>query len=139
MCNDSFDTVWSFVTARFRITFAIREEPGYQYDGDDEDGETQSKLNSGEYVAFESRAAVYFDGEMIGADYLGGSVYSADTVSGFWTAHRDPNPMNRNCSLMRAAQGDNAVIGHYFPDMIAQAVKAARHHLAVAPRLRQIA
>lgn len=40
--------------------------------------------------------------------------------------------MNRNCSIMRAANGDNVMIGHYFPDMVREAVRQARAWLASA-------
>jgi len=120
-----YETVWTFETARFRVTLDIAQDYGYLYDGDDEDGETQAKLDSGEYVAFDSRVRVTLDGRVIGEDHLGGSVYSADTVDEFWTAHRDADPMNRNCSIMRAARG-RVSICHYFPDMVAQAIAEAR-------------
>lgn len=129
-------TVWRFRTKRFTVALQLSEEPGYRYDGDDEDGETQAPLDSGEFVAFDSRVIVYLDGEEIGSDSLGGSVYAADSVAEFWTAHRDPNPMNRNCSEMRAAHGGNMCIGHYFPDMVSEAIRQARAFLCSAPRMR---
>lgn len=125
-----FGTVWSFETARFRVSLSLSRDRGYRYDGDDESGEIQAKLDSGEYVAFDSAVTVELDGVEIAADYLGGSVYDRETVSEFWTGHRDSDPMNRNCSLMRAAKGGNVCIGHYFPDMVAQAVAEARAHIA---------
>jgi hypothetical protein len=129
-------TVWSFDTARFSVALEIEEIDGFEYDGDDENGETQEALDSGAFVAFDSRVVVRLDGEEIGADYLGSSVYAADSTSEFWQAHRDANPMNRNCSIMRAASGDNVCICHYFPDMVREAVKAARAFLCTAPRMR---
>ena len=54
----------------------------------------------------------------------------------FWTDHRDSDPMNRNCSIMRAARGGNVVICHYFPDMVRTAVDEARKALANIPYLR---
>jgi len=38
--------------------------------------------------------------------------------------------MNRNCAPMRAARGDNVVVGHYFPQMVRQAIADARRTLA---------
>jgi hypothetical protein len=132
------ETLWSFSTARFRVSCEICEEPGYRYDGDDEDGETQRMLDDGELIAFATRVGVFLDGVLIGADYLGGSVYSASDYKTFTTAHRDPDPMNRNCSIMRASHpaGPNVSICHYFPDMVRQAVSAARDYLADMPHLR---
>jgi hypothetical protein len=129
-------TVWRFRTKRFTVELQLSEEPGYCYDGEDEDGETQAALDSGEFVAFDSRVIVYLDDEEIGSDSLCGSVYAADSVAEFWTAHRDPNPMNRNCSEMRAARGSNVCICHYFPGMVRQAISEARAFLCSAPRMR---
>lgn len=131
-------TVWSFRTARFAVYLEISPDWHYQYDGGGPDDETQSKLDSGEYVAFDSRVSVLLDGVEIGSDSLGGSVYAADGVDAFWTAHRDPDAMNRNCSIMRAAHpaGPMVSIGHYFPDMVRQAIAEARQHVANVPHMR---
>jgi hypothetical protein len=136
------ETVWTFRTARFSIVLQIEQDYGYQYDGDDPEGETQAKLDSGEYVAFDSRVRVFFHSDRgpieVGSDSLGGSVYAAGEVPEFWTAHRDPNPMNRNCSIMRANHpaGPMVAICHYFPDMVKQAIAEARATLAELPTLR---
>lgn len=122
--------VWVFNTDRFKITLDIELDYGYVYDGDDPDGEVQQKLNDGDYVAFDSIVTVYCDDMEIASDSLGGSVYAYDEMSDFWTDHRSADPMNRNCSIMRAARGGNACIGHYFPDMVSQAIKDARRYLA---------
>lgn len=131
-----FENVWKFETKRFRVTAAIREYETYEYDGEDENGETQRKIDSGEFVAFECRVMVEVDGYNIGSDYLGGCVYDANQIKEFWTAHRDANPMNRNCSIMRAARADNVVICHYFPDMVRIACGYAREFLAGMPKVR---
>lgn len=130
------ETVWEFSTARFQITLKIERDYCYRYDGDDEDGETQAKLDSGEYIAFDSSVVVYCDGREVGRDFLGGSVYEADDYSKFWTEHRGPDPMNRNCTLYRAVRGENCVICHYFPDMVREAISAARKTLCATPKLR---
>ena len=132
------DSVCRFKTARFEVELLIERNFCYQYDGDDENGETQAKLDGGEYVAFDSRVVVYLDGEEIASasDSLSGSVYGADDWREFFTAHRDSDPMNRNCSIMRAARGDNCCICHYFPDMVAQAVAEARRVLRSRPFIR---
>ena len=126
------DTVWSFSTARFTVALEITEDYGYQYDGDD-NGETQALLDSGDYVAFDSSVVVRLDGREIGRDSLGGLVYSADEMSDFWTAHRDPDVMNRNSS---ARPGVPVCIGHYLPEMVRQAIAEARATLAHAPAMR---
>lgn len=131
-----FGTVWKFETLRFTVALEITEDFGYRYAGDDPDGEVQAKLDSGEYVAFDSDVVVYLDGEEIARDSLGGSVYAEDSVAEFWTMHRSPDPMHRNCSIMRAARGGNVGIGHYFPDMVRSAISDARKFCNRTPRMR---
>lgn len=123
------ETVWQFDTKHFSVKLLVEQEDRYQYDGDDEDGEIQRKIDCGEYIAFQSAVIVEHDGEEIAADYLGGSVYDWRTVPEFWTAHRGRDPMDRNCSIMRAARGANVCICHYFPGMVAEAVAEARKRL----------
>lgn len=120
--------VWRFKTARFEVALEITPEWGYRYDGDDPDGEVQKKLDDGEYVAFDSAVTVTLDGHEIAADYLGGSVYGDDTMDEFWTMHRSPNPMHRNCSIRRAKE-PGTTIGHYFPDMVGEAITEARKYV----------
>lgn len=115
--------VWTFKTGRFVVALDIDLEDGYRYDGDDEDGEVQAKLDAGEYVALESAVHVYLDGAKIGSDYLGGSVYAWDEMSDFWTSHRTSAPEYRN-TLDQKALG--RCIGHYFPGMVHQAIGEAR-------------
>lgn len=131
----TFQTVWTFKTARFVVALQIAQEPGYQYDGDDENGETQAALDSGEMVAFDSRVIVTLAGLEVGADHLGGSVYYADDIADFWTAHRDPDPCNRNCTIGKIERG-GSVVGHYFPDMVRIAIQEARAALSNLPTLR---
>jgi hypothetical protein len=137
-----YESAWKFSTARFCVELQINEDCSYQYDGDDADGETQRKLDNGDYIAFDSRVVVYCDGREVGANSLGGSVYDRRAVDEFWTAHRDRDPMNRNCTIMRRAyKGENnpdakITICHYFPDMVRQAVADARKTLCNVPELR---
>ena len=75
--------VWSFAIGRVEVSLEIDQEPNYRYDGDDEDGETQAAIDSGEFIAFSSKVCVEIDGEEIAADYLGGSVYEFGKESEF--------------------------------------------------------
>lgn len=129
-------TAWQFKTKRFSVKLKIEQDYDYRYDGDDENGEVQAKLDSGEYMAFNSEVVVYLNGHEIGSDSLGGSVYKWDEVSEFWTAHRDKDPMNRNCSHFRATHGENSSICHYFPEMVLNAIKEARQFMADLPSMR---
>lgn len=133
-----FGKVWEFRTRNFRVILEIEKERGYVYDGDDPDGETQAKLDSGEYVAFSSKVSVIHDCEEIGADYLSGSVYGADEIAEFWQSHRTSPAEFRN-SIDRPG----ICFCHYFPDMVKTALNEARDWLrerheeaARLPRLR---
>lgn len=111
--------VWRFQTARFEVQLRIERDHNYCYDG----------------VAFDSEVRVLLDGDEIASDHLGSSVYAASKESDFWTAHRDSNPMNRNCSIFRAVH-PNTSICHYFPDMVRSAIKDARVAIGRRPYIR---
>lgn len=114
--------LWQFRTAQFTVT--LRAEGEWDLDLSwDETGEVTAKLESGEYVAFCAHVSVTWRGYEVGTDYLGQCIY-ADPAD-FATDHRDRDPMNRNCSIMRAARGPVSIC-HYFPDMVRQAVAEAR-------------
>lgn len=137
--SSRFGKVWEFRTARFTVSLILEHDRGYRYDGDDEDGETQDALDSGDLVAFNSCVRVELDGETIAENWLHGSVYGAEEVAEFYSAHRDEDPMNRNCSIMRAVRGANVCICHYFPSMVAEACEEARDHvrsMSTPPRVR---
>lgn len=121
---------WSFNAGRFNVSLFVERARNYVYDGDDEGGETQAALDSGALVAFDSNVVVTLDGDEIGSDMLCGSVYAADSVPEFWTAHRDPDDSNRNTLENKAR---NVVIGHYFPDMVANAIEMARDTIRNRP------
>ncbi len=136
---------WFFETARFEVQLHIDRLHNFKYDGDDETGETQAALDSGEFVAFDSTVTVLLDGVEIGRDHLGSSVYARDEVAQFWTDHRGNDAMNRNCSIMRKARGGNVCICHYFPSMVSVAIQEARHTIqrkrdavAALPRMRKV-
>lgn len=120
------EVVWSHETARFRVELALEPEeldPAdcFQFDDDVE------AVRNGSVAWFCAAVRVYLDGREVAADYLGGCAY--EPASDFWTAHRDPDDMNRNCSIFRAARGENVSICHYFPDMVRQAIAEARSYL----------
>lgn len=126
------DAAWSFETARLFVGFYAEPE-----DMDPADSfefpEDIKAVRNGDVEWFCAAVRVYLKGEdgayctdwrEIGADYLGGCAYHS--VHDFYTSHRDADPMNRNCSVMRAARGENVSICHYFPDMVKQALDDAR-------------
>jgi hypothetical protein len=133
-----FDTVWSFETAKLIVELQFApcdEDPRDSF----EDEEAIEKINDGTYYWFDSRIRIKAKsgGAVLATDYLGGSAYSDATE--FYTAHRDRDPLNRNCTIMRAAKGENVCICHYFPGMVAEACKEARATLLAFPHLRTAA
>lgn len=138
--HSTFGVVWRFRTKRLEVALTLTRVQGYRYDGDDEGGHIQALLDSGDMVAFDALVSVTLlnNGLELSWDSLGGNVYMASDVTDFHTAHRDGNPMNRNCSIRREIRGDNSVICHYFPDMVRQACREARDELRrTMPRVRQ--
>lgn len=124
------ETLWTFRTKNFRVV--LTAEPEHDLDLSwCEAGETADKIESGEWVAFCAKVAVYLNGAEIASDYLGQCIYA--DPSDFATGHRDPDPMNRNCSL------NDRNIGHYFPGMVAQAIEEARAAIASYPKMRSAA
>jgi hypothetical protein len=133
-----WETVWTFDTPNFRVTLEVTPEDMDPADSfefqEDIDAVRERRVEW-----FIAKVAVYFGDdpehlEEIGADVLGGCAYK--TVREFYTSHRDPDPMNRNCSIMRATKGQNVVICHYFPDMVQQAIAEARRHMARVHSIR---
>jgi hypothetical protein len=121
--------IYEFRTGRFSIRADIRYSdcPDLSFD---ETGETAEKIESGEWTAFDTRVSVWLNGAMVGEDWLCESIYA--DPSDFFTDHRSVDPMNRNCSIMRAAKGGNVSICHYFPAMVSQAIADARGWMAAA-------
>jgi len=119
-----WENIWKFNTANFTVRFDAAPDDDLDLSWDT-DGLTGAALHNGELVAFVARVTVNdrHTGKTLGWDTLHGCIY--DSAEQFATSHRDPDPMNRNCSIMRAAKG-TIVICHYFPGMVAEAIKEAR-------------
>jgi hypothetical protein len=133
MCRHHYEAVWKHETARFRVELQVSPcdmDPADSFDFEDD----IAAVRNGDVEWFDASVVVYLDGREVGRDSLGGCAYR--DAYDFYAAHRDPDPMNRNCSIMRAARGENVAICHYFPDMVRQAIAEARTTLAAAPRLR---
>lgn len=127
------ETVWMFKTARFTIALEIEPEEMDPADSF-EFQEDVDAVRDGSVEWFCAVVAVYVDGNRVAFDSLGGCAYKS--VREFYVSHRDRDPMNRNCSAMRAACGGNVVICHYFPDMVRQAVAEARNAVSSMPAMR---
>lgn len=125
----NYETVWSFETAHFTVKLQVCDETmdpadSFQFDEDIE------MVRNGDVLWFGARCVVEFDGVEVGDDFLGGCAYH--DIDEFLSGHRDRDPMNRNCSVMRAQRGQNVVICHYFPGMVSAAIADARKTLAKA-------
>lgn len=134
MCRSTQTEMFRFETANFvvRATISVDQDVDVSFD---ETSETRDKLDSGEWQAFGTIVTVSTKaGIELGSDSLWGSIYANPRE--FFSDYRGADPMNRNCSAMRAARGANSVICHYFPDMIREAIGAARKALADMPKVR---
>ena len=130
----NWSTEWSFTTNRFTVTLDIHpcEDDPEDFFEFEEDVEA---IRSGDVLWFDARVRVYGLDTILAEEHLCGNSY--DTIEDFLTGHRDADPMNRNCSLMRAEKGDNVCICHYFPDMIRCAISDARNTFATLKKTYQ--
>lgn len=118
----SIGTIREFRTKHFSVIVdAIDEDyPDLSWD---ETGETQDKIESGEYILFCARARViHVDLGEIGSDYLGNCVY--ESLESF-EDHRECAAYTRELRK----SGNNAVCGSYFADMVAESIRQARETL----------
>jgi hypothetical protein len=113
-------TIWSFKTPNFHVIVDCDYDQDAEAPTWDETGETQAKLDSGEWAQYVMRARVLdrSTGAEIGVDYLGDSIYA------------DPKDFRDHIG----AQGKH---GSYFTDMVHTVVREAREAYAKPrPRLR---
>lgn len=128
--EDRHGILWSFATARYTVAFWAEPEdldPEDSFEFADDVEFARSGDPAHWFCAFVGVLDNETD-ECLDYDVLGGCSYKS--FREFYSSHRDRDPLNRNCSIMRAERGDNVVICHYFPDMVRQAISAARAHLA---------
>src|SRR5208337_935527 len=128
--------IYTFATANFTVKVDALEDEYLDLSWD-EGGAAAESLERGDSVAFCAYATVLDkDGRVLARDCLSGCIYGS--LQEFATAHRDPDPLNRNSSIMRAAKGSNVCICHYFPDMVRgvcqEARETLRKHAAVKVR-----
>jgi len=110
------ETMWTFETARFRATWAI--EPDDDCDlSFDETGETADNIRSGLWRCFTSRVMIELDGQEIGTDYLGGSIYA------------NPEEFRDHIGINVKSRRDGKNYGSYFSDMVRQAIAEAREEM----------
>ena len=107
--------IWKFETKNFTIKMTAEPEhdPDFSWDGAEE---AMARCNSGEWVNFCACCRVYYKGVEIAADYLGDCIYQD----------------------FRDFRDHIGTSGTYFSDMVRQACKEARNHLANAPKMRAV-
>ena len=110
-----WENLWRFETARVAVTLDCADES--DPDTSWADADTLEKLADGIYVNVCFRVRVLLDGNELGANYIGNSVY--ENVRDFAREHY-------GCRSK----------GHYFPDMVRQAISEARKRLCETPRMR---
>jgi len=115
--------IWQFNTAHFRIILDW-DYDDYADMSWDETGETQDKIASGEWAAYNFQVRVMCGGREIGNSYLGGSIYA------------DPADFRDHIGLAIKSRADGCNYGSYFSDMVKEAIGEARKTLCSAPRLR---
>lgn len=117
------EIAWEFATQEFTVRLRVEDE-----DMDPADcfecEEHIEAVRNGDVTWFYAVVEVLKNGKVIGSDSLGCCAYNS--VKEFISGHRDRDPMNRNCSIMRQSRGENVCIGYYFPDMVRQAIADAR-------------
>jgi len=114
-------TMRTFKTKNFTvIADAIEEnDPDFSFD---DTGETQDKVNSGEWMCFTARVRVLLHGREMSADYLGNCIYAS---LGAFMDHKECGKQNKEY----AAQGKEGRCRSYFSDMIHTAIASARKTL----------
>lgn len=119
-------TLWSFETENFTVRLVAYPEQADPADSFELEEDIEAVRN-GDVEWFAACVEVLDKyGNQLGADYLGTCAYR--TFEEFYTSHRDPDPMNRNSSIMRASHpaGPSVSVCHYFPDMVRIAIAEAR-------------
>lgn len=114
-----YGTIREFKTRNFRVVVDALED----WDTDlsfDETGEVREKLERGEYICFTVRARVFYNGQELAADYLGGCIY--ENIGAFQD-HRECGAETRR---LRASGSTAAVCGSYFAGMVHGVCKQAR-------------
>jgi hypothetical protein len=61
------ETVWTFEVGSILVRLICTPDYSYQYDGDDEDGETQAGLDNNELIAFDSDARATIAAQQVGS------------------------------------------------------------------------
>lgn len=120
--HDENTEIWRFETARYVISCHALEEDLDSSDSFERDDDIEFARQGGSHwFAACVRVVNKETGLELGVDHLGGCSYNS--FREFITGHREGGDDNRNTLAMKAR---NTVICHYFPDMVREAIAAAR-------------
>ena len=120
--RNQYNIIREFKTKNFTVRVTAEEENDLDLSFDDT-GEIREGLESGKFVAFCAKAAVYFRGNEIATDYLGNCIYESPES---FMDHRECGKQNREY----ARQGKDGSCGSYFAGMIRTAIAEARKEIA---------
>ena len=124
-----YETIWSFKTANFRVAYEVMPEEECLDLSWDDDGSVREGLESGKFIAFQAKVAVYdlTTGNEIGADYLGQCIYESAEA---FMDHREVGRHNRALTAdpWMYARGETGRCGSYFRDMVTVAIAEARKY-----------
>jgi flavin-binding protein dodecin len=122
------EQIYSFDTASLHVVAYAEPEEMDPADSFEFDEDIEAVRNGDvEWFSVKVEVKHNYTGALLGFSSLGGCAYKS--VDEFTTGHRNPDPMSRNCSVMRDKQGGNVSTCHYFPDMIREACDEARANL----------
>lgn len=114
-------TIREFKTRNFTVRVTAQEEDDLDLSFDD-DGSVREAIDRGELTAFCAKAAVYYRGNELATDYLGGCVYKS--IADFMD-HKECGKQNK----LYAAKGETGRCGSYFTDMVKTVCREAREEL----------
>ena len=114
-------TIREFHTPNFTVRVTAEEDNDLDLSFDD-DGSVREGLESGKFMAFCVKAAVYYNGTELATDYLGGCIYRS--IEEFMD-HKECGRQNK----IYAAKGEAGRCGSYFTDMVHTVCKEAREEL----------
>lgn len=120
------EIIWQFDTANFRVICHAEADDMRPEDAFEQPEDVAFALEENPAHWFCAFVSVWFGDDennliCLAHDVLGGCSYRS--FEEFVSSHRSPDPENRNTLAMKA---NKRVICHYFPDMVRQAIAAAR-------------
>jgi hypothetical protein len=125
---NSLGIIREFKTKNFKVVVDAEED----YDLDlsfDEDGSVRKDLERGKLISFSARVQVFFKGNEVATDYLGGCIYKS--IEEFQD-HREVGKQNAEYER----KGESGRCGSYFRDMIRTACEEARKTIAAYKDVR---